>query len=369
MNRNHLLTFIPLLAGLLLSQNGSADYQRGYVSMMGSSTVVPFVTAVGDRVTRSSHLHAPLIQSSGTGGGIKLFCGGINAEAPDIALASRAIKPKEREECDRNGVGPVLELKIGYDALILAQSRKAEPWSLTHTEARIAFAKWVAKPDGTMVLNPNHTWKDVRATLPAAPIELLGPPNTSATHDAFIDLISEVDCKSFPFVPKGAKEPSADDLHKCRSLRQDGVYREGRENDESHVDIIAASNGNQIGVFGYKIVTENQNRIRPIPIDGVEPTYENISTDAYMGSRPLYIYVKTRSIGVIPGLREFLAEMSNENAWGERGYLRSLGLITMPGSERGTYTAKLREVGVTPSTSTLGGGGTGKAGGKKGKKH
>ena len=369
MNRTLYLNLIPLLVGLLLAQGASADYQRGYVSMMGSSTLVPFVTEVGDRVTRSSHLHAPLIQSSGTGGGIKLFCGGVNAEAPDIALASRAIKPKEREECERNSVGPVLELKIGYDALILAQSRKAEPWSLTHTEARIAFAKWVAKPDGSMVLNPNHTWKDVRATFPATPIELLGPPNTSATHDAFIDLISEIDCKSFPFVPKGAKEPSADDLHKCRSLREDGVYREGRENDESHVDIIAAGPGSQIGLFGYKIVTDNANKIRPIPIDGVEPTYENISTDAYMGSRPLYLYVKTRSIGVIPGLREFLAEMSNENAWSDRGYLRNIGLINMPSSERGTYTAKLREVGVTPSTSMTSGAGNAKASGKKSKKH
>ena len=337
------LSFSAVMGGVFLANTSFADFQRGYVSMMGSSTVVPFVKAAADRVK----IKPPLIQASGSGGGIKLFCEGTGAESPDIALSSRAMKPKERDECSRNGIVDVLELKIGYDALILAQSKKTDPWSLTDKEVHLAFAKWIAERNGAMELNPNKTWKDVKESLPAAPIELLGPPTTSATHDAFVDLISDLECKSPPWVPAGASEPSAEMLRKCRSVREDGVYKEGAENDVTHVDRIAEAITPKLGVFGYKMLTEHAAKLRAIPINGVEPTYENISTRSYLGARPLYLYVKTKSIGRTPGLREFLAEITSENAWSDKGYLRAAGLISMTASERSSYASKLKDVGVS----------------------
>ncbi len=327
---------------------GLADFQRGYVSMMGSSTLVPFVKAAADKTKGK----APLIQASGTGGGIKLFCEGTGAESPDIAIASRAMKTKEKDECQRNGVSQVLELKIGYDAVILAQSITAEPWTLTDKEARLAFAKWLAERNGQMALNPNKTWNDIKQSLPGTPIELLGPPNTSATHDAFIDLISDLECKGPPWVPAGAREPTADMLRKCRSVREDSVYKEGRENDDTHVARIADATSPKLGVFGYKMMRDNATRLRAIPINGVEPTYANISTKAYLGTRPLFLYVKSNHIGRTPGLVEFLGEITSENAWGDNGYLKTAGLITMSASERATYAAKLKEAGVSPSISS-----------------
>jgi phosphate transport system substrate-binding protein len=346
MNRK-ILTLSALMGTALFATSSSAAFQRGYVSMMGSSTLVPFVKAAANRVKT----RAPLIQASGTGGGIKLFCEGMGPESPDIALASRAMKSKERDECRKNGVSDVLELKVGYDAVILAQSKKAEPWSLTDKEARLAFAKWIAERNGPMEPNPNKTWKDVKSSLPGTPIELLGPPNTSAIYDAFVDLISDLECKGPPWVPAGAREPSADMLRKCRSVREDGVYKEGRENDETHVSRVADASTPKLGVFGYKLVSDNANKIRAIPIDGVEPTYQNISSKAYLGSRPMYLYVKGSSIGRTPGLREFLAEITSENAWGDKGYLKAEGLIMMPASERATYAAKLKDAGVSPTVS------------------
>jgi phosphate transport system substrate-binding protein len=257
------------------------------------------------------------------------------------------MKEKEKLDCQRNGVSQILELKIGYDAVILAQSKKGDAWTLTDKEARLAFAKWLAARNGQMELNANNTWDDIKRSLPGTPIELLGPPNTSATHDAFIDLISDLECKGPPWVPAGAREPTADMLRKCRSVREDGVYKEGRENDETHVARIADATSPKLGVFGYKMMVDNASKLRAIPINGVEPTYENISSKAYLGSRPLYLYVKSNSIGRTPGLREFLSEITSENAWGEKGYLRTAGLITMSASERATYAAKLKEAGVS----------------------
>ena len=338
------------LVGLSLHTSPAvAEFQRGYVAMMGSSTIVPYVKEAGEKASSHGHLHAPLIQASGTGGGIKLFCEGYGPESPDVALASRAMKPKEREDCERNGVAKILEVKIGYDALILAQSAKAEPWTLSHDEARMAFAKWLVSHDGTMALNPNHQWKDVKASLPNTRIALLGPPATSGSHDAFLDLISELECKKLPWVPQGPKDITADLQRKCRSIREDGIYKEGRDNDLSHVDMIATSSTPAIGLFGYKMLIDHSDKLHAIPIDGIEPTYANISSDTYMGARPLYLYVKARNVGVTPGLSEFLAEITSEDAFGDKGYLRKAGLITLPAQDRAAMAALLKDAGVSPA--------------------
>jgi len=338
---------LPLLGLFMVSLPTQADFQRGYVSMVGSSTVVPFAKASADRFAKGGRFHEALIQASGTGGALALFCESNGAEAPDVALASRPIKAREKDACSKNGIGEVVELKIGYDALILVQSKKIDPWSLTAKEARLAFAKWLAQPDGTMSLNPNHTWKDVRDTLPAEPIAILGPPITSSSYDAFIDLISELECKQAPWVPAGAKEPTPDLLHKCRSVREDGIYRDG--DDEEHVALIASARHPEVGVFGYKLLQDHLKEVRAIPIDGIEPTYTNISSDAYPGSRPLYLYVKASAISKTPGLREFLSEVVSERSWGDNGYLRKAGLITLPASERDAIVSKLQSYGINPS--------------------
>jgi phosphate transport system substrate-binding protein len=343
-----IIPLTAIISGSLIATSSLADFQRGYVSMMGSSTLVPFVKAAAERTKGKP----PLIQASGTGGGIKLFCEGHGAEAPDIAIASRAMKEKEKLDCQRNGVNQILELKIGYDAVILAQSKKVDAWTLTDKEARLAFAKWIAARNGQMELNPNKNWDDVKRSLPGTPIELLGPPNTSATHDAFVDLISDLECKGPPWVPAGAREPTADMLRKCRSVREDGVYKEGRENDETHVARVADATSPKLGVFGYKMMIDNASKLRAIPINGVEPTYENISSKAYLGARPLYLYVKSNGIGRTPGLREFLSEITSENAWGDKGYLKTAGLITMSASERAAYAGKLKDAGVSSTIAS-----------------
>jgi phosphate transport system substrate-binding protein len=343
-----IIPLTAIISGSLIATSSLADFQRGYVSMMGSSTLVPFVKAAAERTKGKP----PLIQASGTGGGIKLFCEGHGAEAPDIAIASRAMKEKEKLDCQRNGVNQILELKIGYDAVILAQSKKVDAWTLTDKEARLAFAKWIAARNGQMELNPNKNWDDVKRSLPGTPIELLGPPNTSATHDAFVDLISDLECKGPPWVPAGAREPTADMLRKCRSVREDGVYKEGRENDETHVARVADATSPKLGVFGYKMMIDNASKLRAIPINGVEPTYENISSKAYLGTRPLYLYVKSNGIGRTPGLREFLSEITSESAWGDKGYLKTAGLITMSASERAAYAGKLKDAGVSSTIAS-----------------
>jgi phosphate transport system substrate-binding protein len=347
MTASVLSRILPLLGLAAISGAAHAEYQRGYISMVGSSTVVPFAKAAADQFAKSTHAHEALIQASATGGGLKLFCESLGPESPDVALASRGIKPREKDECAKNGIGEVIELKIGHDALILVQSKKVEPWSLSANDARAAFAKWLAKPDGTMVLNPNHTWKDVKSTLPAEPIALLGPPITSSTYDAFADLISELECKKAPWVPQGAKESTPDLLHKCRSVREDSVYREG--DDESHIDLIKSAAHPEVGVFGYKLLQEHIKEVHAIPIDGIEPTYANISTDTYAGTRPLYLYIKASALSRTPGLREFLGEITSERAWGDNGYLRKAGLVTLPGAERDAISAKLQSYGVRPA--------------------
>ena len=349
--RRPVIALAALVGAGAFSASTMADFHRDYITIVGSSAVVPFAKAVGERFSKARNFQAPLLQSTGTGGGIKLFCEGLGAESPDIVITSRAIKPKEREECRTNGVSDLLELKIGYGGIVLAQSRKAPPLSLTRKEARLALAKWIADADGKLVPNPHRTWKDINPALPDGRIEVYGPPVASGGYDAFVDLISDLECKGRPWIADGKREPTPDQLKKCRSLREDGVYIEGRENDEDHLAHLAAS-PSKLAIFDYKLVEANRSQIRAVPIDGVEPAYETIATKAYAGTRPLFLYVKKSSLAGTPGLREFLAEFTSENAWGDKGYLRTLGLVAMPSDERATYTAEVRSLGISPSLAT-----------------
>ncbi|MGZ8216483.1 substrate-binding domain-containing protein [Methylomagnum sp.] len=365
--RKNALALAALVGAGIFSASVSAEFHRGYILIVGSSAVTPYVKAVGERLVKNKRFQTPLAQATGTSGGIKLFCEGLGVESPDIVATARPMKTKERDECRTNGVGDVLELKIGYDGLVLAQSKKAPPLALTRKEARLALAKWVADASGKLVLNPNKSWSDINPAFPATPIEVYGPPPVSGAYDAFADMIADQECKGRPWSVDGKAEPTLDALKKCRALREDGAYVEGRENDE---DLAARLGGSpaKVAIFDYGLLTENAAHSRAIPIDGVEPDQYSIANKAYPGTRPLFLYVKQANIGTTPGLKEFIAEAASENAWGDKGYLKSLGLVVMPPEERATQTADVKALGITPVATVASGTGTGKKASAKGSK-
>lgn len=347
--RSKIINVTALLGVALFATAASAEFHRGYVSIVGSTTVSPFAKAVGERTAKAKKIQVPLLQSTGTGGGIKLFCEGLSAESPDVVVTTRAMKPKEKDECRTHGIADILELKVGYNGLVLAQSKTAPPLNLTRKEARLALAKWIADESGQPVPNPNKTWKDVNPAFPATRIEVLGPPVATGTYDALADLISDLECKGAPWVAPGKTEPTTEMLKKCRALREDSAYVKGRENDEDHVSRLGAS-ASAIAIVDYRLVSENAGKLRAIPIDGVEPTHEDIAAKSYPGSRPLFVYAKKDQLGAIPGLREFIGEFASERAWGDKGYLKPMGLIPMPVDERATYVAEVKGLGISPST-------------------
>lgn len=343
------IAYAVLLGTGLFSAAVSAEFHRGYISIVGSTAVSPYAKAVGDRVAKARKLQPPLVQATGTSGGVKLFCEGLGVESPDIVLTARPMKQKERDECRSHGVNDILELKIGYDGIILAQSKKAPPLALTRKEARKALGKWVPDESGKPVLNHYKNWKEINPSFPDTPIEVYGPAPVSGAYDSFVDMISDLECKARPWVPEGKTAPTPDMLKKCRALREDGVYIEGRENDEEFAARLGSSPG-KIAIYDFELLNANASHSRAIPIDGVEPDASTIATKAYAGSRPLYFYIKTADIGATPGLRDFIGELSSETALGDKGYLKSMGLIPMPADERATYVAEVKSLGITPAS-------------------
>lgn len=327
-NRALLIGTLTLLA--LGPMQASA---RDQIRIVGSSTVYPFATVVAEEFGRSTDYRTPIIESTGTGGGMKLFCAGVGVERPDITNASRRIKTSEVESCKANGVTEITEVKIGYDGIVLARSNQAPVMDLTLRQIFLALAKEVPTPSGQRVANPNKTWKDVDASLPDVKIEVLGPPPTSGTRDAFNELALEGGCRTFPSIKALAKT----DKHRyktiCHSIREDGVFIEASENDNLIVQKLVA-NPNALGVFGYSFLAQNRDRLLGSKVDGKAPTFENISSGDYPVSRSLYFYVKNAHVGSIPGIQEYLAEFTSEKAYGEFGYLVDKGLIPSPKTER-----------------------------------
>jgi phosphate transport system substrate-binding protein len=332
------------LLTLLLTGAGTAAAQsaRDYVSIVGSSTVYPFSTVVAEQFGRSTPFKTPKIESTGTGGGFKLFCGGIGVQHPDISNASRRIKMSEMQSCAANGVKDIVEVKIGYDGIVIANSRNAPHLDLTLEELYLALAKNVPDPSGgdTLVANPYARWSDIDASLPNVAIEVLGPPPTSGTRDAFLELVMQVGCEQFPVV--AALEGDAQQVA-CHTLREDGAYIEAGENDNLIVQKLEA-NPNALGIFGYSFLDQNADKVQGSSIDGVKPNFEAIADGSYPISRPLYFYVKSAHVGVIPGIREFLAEFTSEDAWGEYGYLSDKGLIPLSDSERSVVANQVKNL-------------------------
>ena len=337
------LSIAALLGALTLNVQAAG---RNYIYVVGSSTVYPFTTTVAERFGKVTEFPTPKVESTGTGGGMKLFCAGIGVQHPDITDASRRIKKSEFENCRKNGVKEIVEVKIGYDGIVLAYSRKApRSWNLTRRQIFLALAKQVPDPanPGKLIPNPYKQWSDVDPSLPKVPIKAYGPPPTSGTRDAFAELAMEGGCKTFDWIKALKKQ----DKHRykgiCHALREDGAYVEAGENDNLIVQKLEA-NPNTLGIFGYSYLDQNIDKISGAMIDGVEPTFENIAEGTYPVSRPLFIYIKKAHVGLIPGIPQFLDEYVSEKAWGDEGYLADKGLIPMPKEEREKYRKVAREL-------------------------
>ncbi|HEX9963738.1 MAG TPA: substrate-binding domain-containing protein [Allosphingosinicella sp.] len=317
--------FAAATAALLLAGCGqqSGGSQGQQIQIVGSSTVYPFTTAVAEQLQRSHPGMSAIVESTGTGAGMKLFCSGIGDDKPDMTNASRRIKASEFQDCAKNGVRQVIEVPVGIDGLALIEGKNGVGMSLT---VRDIYAALAANPFGKP--NTAKTWKDVNPALPAVAIQVYGPPPTSGTRDSLAELILEKGCETDPSM-KVLKDTDKD-RHKdlCTKIREnDGAYVEAGENDNLLVQKVAANAG-AIGVLGYSFLEENADKVKGIPLGGVAPTAETISNLTYPGARQLYLYVKGEHVSVIPGIREFLAEYSR--AWAKGGYLERRGLIPSP---------------------------------------
>ena len=311
------------------------SHARNQISVVGSSTVYPFSTVVAENFGRDTGMKTPKIESTGSGGGMKLLCAGLGVNHPDITNSSRRIKKSELEKCSKAGI-EVVEIKVGYDGIVIANSKKGEKFNLSKRDIFLALAKDVPEGNaegGKLIPNPNKTWKEVNSNLPDIKIEVLGPPPTSGTRDAFNELAIEGGCKTFPNLKAIKKEDKKKYKAICRAVREDGVYIEAGENDNLIVQKLA-ENKNALGVFGFSFLAENEDKMQGSNIDGNEPTFENIASKAYPVSRPLYFYIKTAHVDVIPGIREFVEAYTSDDAFGPDGYLSERGLIPMPDEER-----------------------------------
>ncbi|MBL4601370.1 MAG: PstS family phosphate ABC transporter substrate-binding protein [Emcibacteraceae bacterium] len=314
----------------LLSLTSIAE-ARDQIRIVGSSTVFPFSTAVAEEFGRSTPFKTPVVESTGSGGGLKLFCAGIGEGHPDITNASRAIKSSEIELCAKNGVTEVIEIKVGYDGIVLANSKAAPQMQFRLADIWLALAKDVVV-NGEIVPNPYKTWNEINPTLPNTKIEVLGPPPTSGTRDAFAELALEGGCKTFPEIKAIKAKDSNRYKALCHTIREDGAYIEAGENDNLIVGKLKA-NPDALGVFGYSFLAENSDVIQGSVVEGSLPTFENIADKVYKVSRSLFFYVKKAHVGVVPGIEEYLSEFLSEKAMGDFGYLANKGLIPLPPKE------------------------------------
>ncbi len=332
---------------------------RDYISIVGSSTVYPFSTVVAEQFGKTTKFKTPKVESTGSGGGLKLFCAGVGVEHPDITNASRRIKKSEQELCAKNGVKDIIEVKVGYDGIVLGQSKAAPTLELSRQDIFLALAKMIPGPDGKLIANPNKTWKDVNASLPATKIEVLGPPPTSGTRDAFVELAMEAGAKKYDDLAKlrgskdeaeikelmaklGIPESAFNKKGKkvfqavAHAIREDGAFIEAGENDNLIVQKLEA-NPQALGIFGFSFLDQNADKIKGAVVDGKQPTFDAIAEGDYPVSRPLYFYVKKAHVGAVPGIQEYLAEFTSDKAYGEEGYLSEKGLIPMPEAERDQF--------------------------------
>ena len=305
---------------------------RDQIRIVGSSTVYPFTTTVAEAFGKATGMKTPVVESTGTGGGMKLFCSGAGEDTPDFTNASRRIKKSEFEDCTKNGVDGIVEIKVGFDGLSIAHAKDAKDFALTKQQVFMALAKQIPGKDGKLVDNPNKLWSDVDAALPATKIEVLGPPPTSGTRDSFAELVMEAGALKFDSLAELKKSDAKAFDKVWKSMREDGGYVEAGENDNLIVQKLQA-NPDALGIFGFSFLEENASTIKDVAIDGVQASYDTIADGSYKVARPLFIYAKKQHAGVIPGMKEFIAEYISAKALGEDGYLADKGLVTLPGDQ------------------------------------
>ena len=313
---------------LVASPDSNAQAARDSITIVGSSTVYPFTTTVAEQFGRQGQFKTPKVESTGTGGGIKLFCNGVGPQFPDIANASRRIRPAELQTCAQNGVKDVVEIKVGYDGIVIAENKSGASLNLTRKDVYLALAKNIPDPanPGQMIANPYTTWKDVNPKLPATKIEVLGPPPTSGTRDSFVEMYMEAGCRTYKWLDEARTLDEPSFKRKCDTIREDGHYIEAGENDNLIVQKLS-TNPTAVGIFGYSFLAENKDKLQGAVVDGVSPTFDTIASGKYPASRPLFIYVKKQHVSLIRGIPEFIAEYTSEKALGEDGYLADKGLI------------------------------------------
>ncbi len=305
-----------------------AAQARDQIRIVGSSTVFPFSTAVAEQFGKTTDFNTPVVESTGSGGGLKLFCSGVGVEHPDITNASRRMKQNEFKLCQENGVTDIVESKIGYDGIVVANAAGGPTFALTREQLVTALAEQGPKP--TM-------WNEVDPSLPAIKIEVLGPPPSSGTRDAFEELVMEEGCEGAGIECDGI------------SIREDGAYVEAGENDNLIVSKLEA-NPNALGVFGFSFLDQNSDKLKGSTVDGVEPTFENIAAGDYPVSRSLYYYIKKAHVGVVPGIAEYASEFASEAAAGDEGYLVDKGLIPLPTEPFGANADAIAN--LTPMTGS-----------------
>jgi phosphate transport system substrate-binding protein len=322
-HRNAFILAGVAMLGLTISDSALAQSGRDYVYVVGSSTVYPFATVVAERFGRSSEFKTPKIESTGSGGGLKA---------------------SEVETCASNGVTEIIEVKVGYDGIVLANAIEATVFELTREDIFLALAKEVpGAAEGELIDNPYKTWADVNPKLPATRIEVLGPPPTSGTRDAFVELAMEGGCKATPWIADLYNSDKTRYKAICHTIREDGAFVEAGENDNLIVQKLQA-NPDALGIFGFSFLDQNMEKVKGARVDGIAPTFDAIADGDYPISRPLFFYAKKAHVDVIPGLRGYLREFTSERAWGEEGYLSDRGLIPMPDAERAEVAAAVRDL-------------------------
>lgn len=370
-----------LLAGLLagtalLAASTNSAFARDQINIVGSSTVFPFSTTVADKFGKKTKFKTPKVISTGSGGGMKLFCKGSGIDTPDITNASRRMKAKEWKKCQANGVKKITEVVIGFDGIVLANAKNAPTFQLTLKQLYLAVGAMVPGADGKLVKNPYKKWSDIDPSLPNEKIEIFGPPPTSGTRDAFEEVGMEKGAKKFAwiaelrklkkgdpkiaeiaakynipadFLMKNGKPTKGKNIVKriAREVREDGPYIEAGENDNAIVGQLVA-NPKAVGVFGFSFLDQNKSKIKGATMNGTAPTFEDIASGKYPISRSLYFYVKNSHIGSVPGIKEYVAEFISDDASGEEGYLIDRGLIPLPDAER--KVMKKQAAGLVPMT-------------------
>ena len=352
MKKRHIL-WVAILSTMGFVDAALADGPRNYLYIVGSTTVAPFTEAAAGKIEKSAKLKRPLLESDGTNGGFRMFCEGTGMDYPDIVNAFRPIRKREFDICQANGVGDIVEGKIGYDALVIVVNKKAKPMmGLTLKDLYLALAKQVPDPAcnescDKLVTNPYKTWKQIDPALPDVKIEVFGPPSNSGFTEVFAEAVLEAGCNKYPLLAAKKANNGKEYKRACDNIREDGVYVE--ETGEMIADRLDYSNPDTVGIINYSRLKENASHLQALKLEGVAPDYESIATQSYPLARPLFFYVKKAHVTRIPGFQAFIAEFTSEKALGPKGYLISKGLVAMSAQELKTTATDLKTLKPMPS--------------------